>query len=280
MLIYRTLFLLLIFAGDSANFIGGSTGAYISSALDSFTSHPHIHIEVPFPTRTCTTLLNRKDGSLTELIEPSAPVTPADVAQLSQRVHELLARGSLKGLAICGTSPPGVPAAFLCDVVARAPAHIAILLDGYAGVYDLLGTGRVDILKINATELALLAPSPFSTMEARAASCLRIYRLRMVAVTDGPHKALLLWRSLPKVEGHDLGGDGAPADLVDYSVHTIEIPELEVVNSIGAGDCVAAGLLLSMLCDGEWGGKLAPPEAFRLGLAAASASCRSVVYRP
>ena len=66
-----------------------------------------------------------------------------------------------------------------------------------------------------------------------------------------------------------LGGDGAVFIAPDGSVTILPAPHGEVVNTVGAGDAMIAGFLYG------WSRSENPAEAFRMGLAAGSASAFS-----
>lgn len=226
----------------TACFLGGDTGAFIRQALAG-EGIPLVAREGSAPTRVCTSVLCRATDTLTELIDPSDPVRPEDAAALLEDILRMLPR--LRGIALCGTFPPGVEASFY-ESIARNKGGIPLLLDGYRGVGPTLATGAVDILKINVHEVCELAGC--AEVDAAAQHCLDRFQIGCLALTDGPGRAFL----------HTLDGPRWRFDL----------PALDrVVNPIGAGDTCAA-LMLWHLLDGA-----APEEAFARGLAAASASC-------
>lgn len=72
--------------------------------------------------------------------------------------------------------------------------------------------------------------------------------MKAVAITDGPKTAYLF--------------------QADGSSFQFSLPKVKVENPIGAGDTVGAVTLVSFLQTGRF------PDAFQLGLAAASASCQ------
>jgi fructose-1-phosphate kinase PfkB-like protein len=200
-------------------------------------------VEIAGATRMCTTVLCSKTGVMTELIDPSATVDPSDVSALHDAVVARMP--PLRGLALCGTYPPGVDASLYADL-ARASGSVTVLVDGYRGVDETLATGAVDILKINCDELR--AMTGIIDIPAAAASCLARYSLQWLGLTDGPGRAFLY----------------SPEGGVAF-----DMPQLDdVANPIGAGDTVSAVFMYGILegLDGA--------SAFRDALAAASASCR------
>ena len=242
-----------------AQFAGGSTGELLCREFDA-AGIPHLTAPTAAKTRICTTVLNGADGSATELIEPSAQLTDADVQALHGMVLGRLSEFS--GVALCGTFPAGVPAAFYADVAAAARPSALVRLDAVRSVEPTLRVG-VDVLKINARELLALSPGP--DVRSAAQRCLANYPVECLAVTAGAEPALLFHRrkawefTLPALAGFR--------------------------NAIGAGDCAAAVLLHYLVGESVVakargaavpGARLDPEqlvEGFARALAHACASC-------
>lgn len=134
-----------------------------------------------------------------------------------------------------------------------------LLVDGHKGVEPLLSTGRPDVLKINVDEAKALTGA--ATAEAAAQKLLYQPNALLgregaiLALTDGPAPAYLFCA----------GG----ANFV------LEVPSIECVNAIGAGD-VCAAVFLHELCARRGAGGVADvdaADAFAWGLAAACARC-------
>lgn len=234
-------------------FAGGDTGGRLVAALEAEGLAP-APVTVSGPTRTCTTLLDSTGGSVTELIEPSSPVSPAAAAALEQTVLGLIPDAD--GVALCGTCPPGTPESFYASVAAAARPGCVVLIDGVKGVGPVLSAGA-DLLKINRAEIAALSGK--ENLREAVTYCFRTFRIGAIGVTDGPRPALL---------------------ATPEAAWELALPELpKVVNSIGAGDTTSA-VFLAEVCRLRRGrGASALPDgedlaaAFALALAAANASC-------
>lgn len=231
---------------------GGATGRLIRRDL-ARRGIPYLCVTPRAATRVCSTLLATHGEPATELIEPSPPLAPAALACLERRLAPRVARCA--GIALCGTRPPGVPAAFYARVAAAAPPGAPVILDAVNEVEPTLAAG-VDLLKVNAGELAQLSGCENPAAGARALQAR--FPLRWIACTAGAGDALLL------------GAEGT---------WRFVLPRLpRVVNPIGGGDCVT-GVLLWRLAGDDAAGKarrLAPEQlvpAFRDALACACASC-------
>ncbi|MEW6745685.1 MAG: PfkB family carbohydrate kinase [Planctomycetota bacterium] len=252
-----------------AQFLGGENGERVGRIIAADGVH-QLTVPVSGETRTCITLVDSTTGEATELVEPSAEVQPCEAEQLLSRILQALVSGKIDGLALCGTYPPGVSEEFYATI-APHKGKALLLLDAWKGIERTLGTGKVDILKVNAEELRTLAgrwsestgegPAKGNESIQRAAgSVFAAYNLRWIAVTAGAKTAWLFEK--PRVEG-------GRQRLWSWPFFEFRLPVLEgVVNPIGAGDTVGA-IFLAQLAAG------APAHAaFACGLAAASASCR------
>ena len=211
----------------------------------------------------------------TELIDPSGSVTDDELGGLLDQIAQYCDAASspaVGGFALCGTVPPGA-AALYAEAAERLKQLDAgavddqpiLLLDGHKGVDATLQSGRVDVLKINVDEA--LALTGAATPEQAAAQLLEgesavLTRPRAVlALTDGAKPARVFGR-----------------DGVAYTLH---VPEIDVVNAIGAGDVCAAIFLHELVrrrsessaTSSAASATADAAEAFAWGLAAACARC-------
>lgn len=224
-------------------FLAGDAGKAVRRALWE-EKISNVSAEIPGETRTCTTVLSESDQVMTELIEPAPEVTPDAAASLFQALQAGIAGAD--ALAVCGTYPPGINEFFYAKTAREAALkQKAVMLDSFKGVDAVLESG-VDLLKINRDELAALSGEAETANAFRV--CFERFKIRMLAVTDGPGKAYYA---------------DAPGEIL-----VLSIPPLEnVVNPIGSGDTCSAVMF------SEWLNGTPGPEAFRRGLAAASANC-------
>jgi len=232
-----------------ALFHGGWTGRLLVQELRK-AEIEELAVATAGTTRICTTVVDLDSQTVTELIEPSSTITGEEVQSMRQMILERLP--DFRGVALCGTLPPGVPGSLYADIADAARQNgIDILLDGIKGATACLEAG-VDMLKINASELRLLT-GEIGVADAMSA-CLQRFRINWLGVTDGPNQAFLgslkgRWQFL--------------------------LPSLaSVVNTTGAGDC-ASGVMLSQVIQ-RGGGPIRAETAvnsFHTALACASASC-------
>ena len=223
--------------------LGGVVGELLSDALEK-EGLPALSIPVKGCTRTCTTLLCSTTKRATEIIEPSAPLSEQESGKLFDKMRRMLP--DFQGLALCGTFPPGIGPEFYRDAVRLArERNMPVLLDAYRDIGECLSEG-ISFFKINQEELSHLmecqTPKPEEMDRFR-----KSHGIEVLAVTDGANPAIL---------------------CTETGIYRIRIPRLEMCcNPIGAGDTCDAVLFSEVLENREL------PEAFALGLAAASASC-------
>ncbi len=241
-----------------AQFVGGDNGRFVEAELhargvDAVCQH------TAAATRICTTLIG--EGGSTELIDPTGGVSDAELQGLLDQLDGRL--DEYGAIALCGTTPPGASELYrlFCERVASRPQ--LLLLDGYKGVDAVLGSGRVDVLKLNVDEVKALTKTESVDAAARALLHEPGAPLRrpgaMLALTDGASPAWLFSRA---------------------GAWRLTVPSIQCVNAIGAGD-VCTGVFLHSLAraaaeprDGAPAvGAEAAVDAFAWGLAAACARC-------
>lgn len=229
-----------------ACFVGGTPGERLLDELRSGNA-ACLAVRTAGVTRCCFTVISRDNAEVTELIEPSAPVTGHECDELLSLILEALPRHG--AIAFCGSVPPGVTPDFAASL-ARAARGLGIpfVLDAVNDVPPVLREG-VTLLKVNASELRKIADS--DNIDDAAASLLAQYPLlEWLAVTDGPQPASLFGRT---------------------GTWRFTVPSLtHVVSAIGGGDCATA-IMTRRLAE-----SCAPSQvtsAFAEALACATASC-------
>ncbi len=187
-------------------------------------------------TRECLTLLDAAGGTATEIIEPFSIGKPGLDRELLAELPQ--DPNAFAAIAICGTVPPGLAPDIYAGLLARFRPRVSVV-DAWQGL-DADALAKATCVKMNAGELDLL--------ERRLGRKLTDPAGPLFAITAGSGDAFMLRGSRTLARFHP--------------------PRLEaIVNPIGAGDTVTAGLL-HHLAEG-----CSAPEAFRRALAMGSASC-------
>ena len=171
------------------------TGKFIEAYMNEL----HIeHVTIPLSktTRTCTTVLDKKTGNMTELIEPAGRVEVSEKNMIEATVKQLISNSKrLEGIALCGTLPPGITGSTYTMIAQMKPNDCVVILDAYQNI-ECLQTGKVNILKINTEESRNLASIYDDDIDITivAKTILQKFKINILAITDGPSSAYLFER--------------------------------------------------------------------------------------
>lgn len=200
-------------------------------------------------TRICTTILDDHTGSSTELVENAAALSTAELDEFLAQYHALAAQA--EAIVLTGSLPKGTPATFYKTLLlgTRRP----VVLDARGPELEAALACRPRVVKPNREELALTAgralPDRASVLSAMRGLIER--GAGSVVVTQGKAAVWIM-------EGES-AWELTPPDVAP------------VVNPIGSGDCLAAGLALGLVR----GDSLL--DAARLGIAAAAANVTTLL---
>lgn len=203
--------------------------------------------------RTNIKVFDRAAGVVTELNESGRSV---DAKQLEDMV-ELVARHAENSdyLILSGSTPPGCPADYyrtLIGAVEGLGCRCVLDADGERLKRGL--EARPFMIKPNRYELETMSGNRFDSIADIKAAALRYIDMgvQVVAVS--------------------LGQDGA---LITDGTDTLFAPRMniEVRGTVGAGDAMVAGLVAGFMADSDL------EEAFRMGVACASARCMAEGYK-
>ena len=206
-------------------------------------------LEQPEPIRVCTTLLDDATGAVTELVENARPLE-ADVLEQFRSAFAPYALAA-KVLVLSGSLPAGTDAAYFLELMELTMGRVVLDLRGP----ELLEAHalRPFFVKPNREELARTLGRPLDDDRALLAGMRELVELgaQWVVVTEG---ARAVWVASP---------DAA------YRLQPLKVAK--VVNPIGCGDCLAAGL--------AWGLSLGREavDCVRLGMACASQNAAALL---
>jgi 1-phosphofructokinase len=201
--------------------IGGPEGRLLDGLLDT-AGVAHESVPVSGGVRMNISVLE-PDGTTTKLNEPGPPLTDPEVAALLDMTLE---RSSSAGWVVgCGSMPPGAPADLYAVLVRRVRERGGrVAIDSSGASFSAAVAATPHLIKPNHEELAELVGHPLPSLGDvhAAARDLVAHGIEVVAVS--------------------LGGDGALLVTADEVVHaraSITTP----LSTVGAGDCMLAGLL-------------------------------------
>jgi 1-phosphofructokinase family hexose kinase len=193
------------------------------------------------PTRVCTTLIDTTGPTITELVENAPGLTAGELDAFRGAYAEEAASAAV--VVLSGSLPAGTPADFYRELLARTPGRAVLDVRGP----ELLGAldRRPFLVKPNREELARTLGRGLhqDTDLFDAMAELNRRGAGWVVVTDGKRPA------------HARSAEG---------LYRLNPPPRPVVNPIGCGDCMAAGIAIAL----DQG--LDPVEALRYGAAAAA----------
>ncbi|MFZ2261642.1 MAG: 1-phosphofructokinase [Luteococcus japonicus] len=223
--------------------LGGPDGRLLGTLLEAAGV---AHREVPLTgiTRTNVAVVDTA-GVTTKVNEPGPALSTAELTSLHSAM--LTATGTGDWLALCGSLPPGTPDSWFADVIGAHPGHVAVDASGEG--FRLAVAAGPDLIKPNREELEELVGRDLPTLGdvLEAASSLVAAGVRIVVVS--------------------LGSDGALAVTSDghwFASATVTTP----LSTVGAGDCLLAGLLQALQAGATPQAALA--EAVAWGAAAVS----------
>ena len=225
--------------GDTGRFLGAYLAAHGVTCAFTRTS---------WPTRTCTTLIDRASGEVTELVEEARCPTPDLLRRFERRALALLRQAA--AVVICGTLPPGVREDFWARLAAEARLRrVPLIIDSHAAPFLQALPHEPLLAKLNVSELEKTFAITCRNEKQVVAAARRLTAAgaAWALVTNGPQPAILVHR------------DGPVWCVLPPAIRS-------VVSAIGSGDCVNAGLAHALLRGDDM------PDAVRFGLGCGSAN--------
>lgn len=219
--------------------LGGNTGAAIERSFAAEQVDAR-WVWTDRPTRVCTTVIERSAGRITELVE-NARAIPATALDAFRRAYNEEAAAA-EIVVLTGSLPEGVPGSLFRELLGQTPGRAILDIRGE----DLIAALALKplIVKPNRAELAATVGHALTTDEDLIHAMRELNRRGAVWVL--------------------ISQGGGPVWLSSANeLYRIDVPSLTVVNTIGSGDCLAAGLAWGLSQGFE------VPEAACLGIAAA-----------
>lgn len=201
------------------------------------------------PTRVCTTIVDRSNGSATEMVENAAVVTDAELAEFEDVFAEVAA--DAKVVVLTGSLPKGAPTDFFRRLLRHVRGQAVLDFRGP----ELLAAleARPFLVKPNREELSQTLGRPLHSDDELQQAILELQRrgAQAALVTSGKND---VWA-------------GVDGQLFRFTPQPVDNP----VNPIGCGDCLAAGIGWAL------GQGYEAPSAVEQGMACARANLLTLI---
>jgi tagatose 6-phosphate kinase len=229
-------------------FLGGTVGSRCELLLQKDDGLDPVLVATDAQTRVILTVLTAGTSEQTAFFDPDPAITASEAEALFSRVEEAMNDAKVDALTLSGSSPAPSTHGLYSDLIALARARkVPVFLDTYGPALDGIWGFWPTAVQLNRREAAIRLRSP-SVTDVDVADLLESWNRRGVVcgiVTDGSDPVFILFR-------------GRRYRAIP--------PKIEVVNPIGSGDSLLAGLV-----DG-WLDGLEPQTLIRHAVACAAAN--------
>ncbi len=205
-----------------SGWVGGFAGQFIETNLQKDSIETAL-VHTDFESRTCTSILDRSNQTMTEIYENGDPVPADKINELRDYVSRNIDR--YQAITLSGSMPPGVPDDFYADLINIAnKANVLTFLDASGEALKKGVAARPFFVKPNETEARTL-------LEIDEGCNVDFSRMAAEIATKYRTKVFL-----------SLGAEGAVA-ADSGNIYRVKNPAVEAVSAVGSGDCALAGIV-------------------------------------
>jgi len=209
-----------------SGWIGGLAGQFIEQELHQEGIQTDF-IQTEFESRTCTSILDRENQTMTEIYERGDLVPIEKVEELRDHIRKTI--GKYKAATLSGSLPPGVPPDFYASVIEIArTAGVLTFLDTSGDALRLGVEARPSFVKPNETEVK-------SLLDVKSSDSLDFVQAAVEISTRYKTSVVL-----------SLGANGAIA-AKEHDSLIVKSPSVAAKSAVGSGDCMLAGLAYGVL---------------------------------
>jgi 1-phosphofructokinase family hexose kinase len=232
-----------------SGWVGGFAGQFIETELHQERLQTDF-IHTDFESRTCTSILDHENHTMTEIYEMGEPVPSEKIEELRTRIQATIR--NYEAVTLSGSLPPGVPSDFYAGVIEIAKeAGVLTFLDSSGDALRRGVEAGPFFVKPNETEArSLLGVQSRDSLDFAQAAVEISTRYKTNVVLS-------------------MGANGAIA-VKGYDVFVVKSPSVEAKSAVGSGDCMLAGLTYGVLCG------LSFKEAIICGVAAGTANTLTI----
>ncbi|MCP3741536.1 1-phosphofructokinase [Rossellomorea sp. BNER] len=205
----------------AGGFVGGSNGMKITELLEE-RNIPHEFVNIQEDSRVCLTIINEEIKEETEILEQGPTITDEEWSTICDYVKKAATKSKI--ITLAGSLPKGVP------------------VDGYSQLIEIIQqNGSKAILDTSGEPLRHgLNSGPFA-VKPNEHELRQLINKEILTLTDAIDAGKNLLKKGVQYVCISLGGEGALL-LNQEEVYHVKAPEIEVVNTIGCGDAMLAGL--------------------------------------
>lgn len=236
----------------------GHSGEMLVALLDDL-GVPYEFVQADGYTRVAALITDMETGRQSTIIAHTLTAEPSHLDELLERTRRRISHSW--GMVCAGSLPPGMPSDAYVRLLHMAKQESLTTLLDSSGESLLQGvTAQPDILKVNRSELAALAPDAVEALQANGD---RIsVRNGATILADALTGRMDEWAEQALVV--TLGKMGAVAITPEgrWYLPALSVP---VVSPAGAGDGMTSGIMLALYRNGSW------RDAMALGTAMAAA---------
>ena len=234
-------------AAQPALFLGGELGQLCYRLLQEQDGFTPLVTWTRSPTREILTVRTENTADQTAFFDPNPAIEPSERDELAEKLAHVFGGGAA-WCVMSGSSPCPVTDDLFATLVRRArAAGVRTLIDTYGDCLNLALEAAPDVVKLNRRECEQALGANLDSPAAVRAALQQLHRygVTYAAVTFGPRGMAASW---------------------NHAVAAWRPPEIHLVNPIGAGDAMTAGLIDALSRGDE------PSRAFRWAMACAVAS--------
>jgi tagatose 6-phosphate kinase len=229
-------------------------GGHAGESIKKYLERDHISykaVSVNSETRNCTTILDCNSNKQTEVVEEGDRITKSESEAVVRAFQHLLKKSRF--LVISGTALPGFAKTIYQKFVRMARQEgVQTLIDATGDLLKQSLRGNPFLVKPNWKEMETLVQEKIRNIKTMKESMKEIHR-------EGADSVLVTTESSSAILFHEA------------RFYRIDPPQVKVVNFIGSGDGVAAGISVGMVRG------LSLIESIRLGIACGTANCKTPV---
>ncbi len=212
-------------AARPVTFLGGSVGARCETLMREEDKLDPLITPCAASTREILTVRTEDTADQSAFFDPDPVVTQAEADDLFHRVEGALTAGGISAVTLSGSSPSPSTHGLYSDLIALARSKkVLVFLDSYGPALDHIWGFWPQCIQVNRREAGIRLRNA-NPSDADVTALLADWSSHGVScgvVTDGPNPAFVRLHGL---------------------LYRVTSPKIKVVNPIGSGDCLLAGMV-------------------------------------